>query len=87
MGRPKIATFDEMPAVRCSSPAPVASAPKKIDEAIAPKIEALHADAERQVAELNARDAQDQSWITARAEKLQGWVEKMRGMLCPTPAS
>lgn len=64
------------------TPKAIAAIPDaKIDEAIAPKIESLRADAERQVGELNARDAQDQTWINARQEKLQGWVDKMRGRL------
>lgn len=64
------------------TPKAIAAIPdEKIDQAIAPKIEALHGEAQRQIDDLNARDAKDQGWINARAEKLGTWVERMKARL------
>lgn len=50
----------------------------KIDEVIAPKIDAIKADAERQVGELNQRDEQERANISQRADALSDWLKEQQ---------
>ena len=49
---------------------------EKIDEVIAPRVAALKADADRQISELNSRDAQERDRLNARADELSQWVRE-----------
>ncbi len=64
------------------TPKAIAAIPdEKIDEAIAPKLEEIRGEAERQLGELHAKDTQEQTWMANRAEKLNAWVDRMKARL------
>lgn len=64
------------------TPKAIAAVPDaKIDQAIAPQIEDIHQDAQRQVDDLNAKIDQQRTWVANRAEKLSAWVERMKARL------
>lgn len=52
-----------------------------LDAVIGPKIKELKDAADKQITELTAKDAQDQTWIAKRSSELSGWLNKSMGQL------
>jgi hypothetical protein len=52
-----------------------------IDQVIAPKVAALQANAQGQINELQARDAQERQWADSRTTKLRSWVAEQQQKL------
>lgn len=64
------------------TPKAIAAIPdEKIDDAIAPHLDSIRQETQRQVDELNTKADQRQEWVTNRATKLADWAEKMKARL------
>src|SRR6185437_14036491 len=64
------------------TPKAIAAIPdERVDEAIAPQLDGIRQDAQRQIDELNAKIDQQRTWITNRADKLSDWAERMKARL------
>ncbi|HEX5461877.1 MAG TPA: hypothetical protein VFX20_18075 [Steroidobacteraceae bacterium] len=54
---------------------------EKLDEAIAPDLNQVRSQASGKLGELQAKDAQEQQWISTRAQKLDAWLKSSQARI------